>query len=1331
MGKKWELFYIISIKKFKTEKGEINMPKKVYYNEKHKAFYVKEEKVEGDGTKWAECPYAESEEKKIERLEKSYTNALNSAEWVAEKEAKMVFLEAGDIICTFFTSKKAAKKQLIGDLKETGQDFILGSMFDYIVEQMPEAIEDKFRSEVKTKEDDQGFMAQIFKGKQIRKTADLIADGMAGVKKFKQLKNQFTAEQQTLEQIKKARKNNNNKKLKKLEDKLADKINKSDQSLAKTAKEAGKKAKEETKNFFDDYFAVWAPAVVTVMYEPKYRNIDWDELKSKQPARYNELRAQVKKRIIFESRANLFAAKYMGFLSSLGVLLLKKAIKSRDWRAKAIFTAFGLFIVHTAQAFSSGLKAGYKEYIESKRDQDLDISWKEIISIGLNQAQESFGNLEKYVGANRLYFTIPYNSSRILVEKEIDAPGFLKGMKTFMKEDSLKSLQVQLDNETLFSSENINALTGNIFEADVFLDYTKIFKKDTTAKIKFKKSSTKYIGSVSVVGDFYQNRVKARRNIELIVFYDIKKSDQKIMNQLLENIFNGNLDKCVTEMDYQLEGLKVPMFVRTQPGELRYENQIIAYTTSKERAAQEQRSALLNNTRHRLPWAEPQKEHNRATAKERFDYFSIKLDEVIETNPQAYLRKLKKHFSEKFVKRILKEGIDIGGYFTGREFKKFYHITTISYLDKLANKYGLDVKKDDINYEDILNGSRNHFFVEDGLVGELFDNDYKYDYIMLDGDGFPPDGDGHQFFQSTTDTLYGSAERKESDKGIGADFQFWSGIGCSKYYWKTKDEISPQKSKMIVNGKQIGDIKDLKREKWNRLLGKLYYTEEIEKEDGRMIEVEYVYDQDIIGNNELTITYKLQSIQEQKRETAAVRIKGRKYPIQPPEEEDKIKIKGFANGDYGIYIPDKIGKLAGSRYDDELKKEDLELEAVNVEEVTGQGTGKIKINDSYLQAEKLEPVKDEEETEESGEEEDPREVHTVKKGDSLWGIADDYYGDGERWGELEKEDGSNFTRQEGQTLEIGTKVYIPGLKQEEEERGNKLYRDQAENEYLKDDQGNLFINYKDEEGETETLSILGFQEGDYGLWIGQYAPYILEDGKIIRRVNNEQAEKSKVLNKEENKWLQEEERIKDGFLWIHAGERIEFPETKEEAETQAEDDANQSSTSAQGVSSAAVHTGGSQADSSSSNSVSGKDSSGSGGSAGSGIGSGEWYVVSGAELKCSCGTEKSNLEIVAPHNICIQDNMIASMYDYKPMVNVKPFGKCKSMGNPQVASATAANSGKLQPMPCIPQIFAPWVNVKTDMLIAGNPALVESSKLNCMFGGVIEVDDPGQDIVQT
>jgi len=119
----------------------------------------------------------------------------------------------------------------------------------------------------------------------------------------------------------------------------------------------------------------------------------------------------------------------------------------------------------------------------------------------------------------------------------------------------------------------------------------------------------------------------------------------------------------------------------------------------------------------------------------------------------------------------------------------------------------------------------------------------------------------------------------------------------------------------------------------------------------------------------------------------------------------------------------------------------------------------------------------------------------------------------------------------------------------------------------------------------------------------------------------------------------------------------------------------------------------------------------------------------GAMMKCSFGVAPSSL-VVLPANRTLTTTPAANIMDNKPMVNVPPFGMCQSLANPMVAAATAAAMGALTPMPCIPNTPAPWVPGAPTVLVGNMPALNNSSKLMCMWAGVIEVVMPGQMTVQ-
>lgn len=118
-------------------------------------------------------------------------------------------------------------------------------------------------------------------------------------------------------------------------------------------------------------------------------------------------------------------------------------------------------------------------------------------------------------------------------------------------------------------------------------------------------------------------------------------------------------------------------------------------------------------------------------------------------------------------------------------------------------------------------------------------------------------------------------------------------------------------------------------------------------------------------------------------------------------------------------------------------------------------------------------------------------------------------------------------------------------------------------------------------------------------------------------------------------------------------------------------------------------------------------------------------VCMGAMLKCSFGMAPSSL-VVLPTNRVMTQTPDANIMDYIPFVNILPFAMCQSPSNPAVAAATAAAMGVLTPMPCTPMTAAPWAPGCPTVMIGGQPALNNSSKLMCSFGGVIEVTYAGQ-----
>ncbi|MDE5891623.1 MAG: DUF4280 domain-containing protein [Acetatifactor sp.] len=118
-------------------------------------------------------------------------------------------------------------------------------------------------------------------------------------------------------------------------------------------------------------------------------------------------------------------------------------------------------------------------------------------------------------------------------------------------------------------------------------------------------------------------------------------------------------------------------------------------------------------------------------------------------------------------------------------------------------------------------------------------------------------------------------------------------------------------------------------------------------------------------------------------------------------------------------------------------------------------------------------------------------------------------------------------------------------------------------------------------------------------------------------------------------------------------------------------------------------------------------------------------VIQGTMLKCSFGNAPVPI-MVLPDKKVTSMLPVAVQSDHIPLLNILPFGMCSNPANPMVIAATAAAMGVLTPVPCIPCTVEDWTGVSEKVKVKGKQALNMDSRLQCLYGGNIQVAAPLQ-----
>lgn len=114
------------------------------------------------------------------------------------------------------------------------------------------------------------------------------------------------------------------------------------------------------------------------------------------------------------------------------------------------------------------------------------------------------------------------------------------------------------------------------------------------------------------------------------------------------------------------------------------------------------------------------------------------------------------------------------------------------------------------------------------------------------------------------------------------------------------------------------------------------------------------------------------------------------------------------------------------------------------------------------------------------------------------------------------------------------------------------------------------------------------------------------------------------------------------------------------------------------------------------------------------------HSVTTGLLACSFGGAPCPFK-ATPKPVNSSNQIVGNIMDNKPIANVGPFPPCNSPANPSNWKGPVFTPG-----PCVPVTPAPWVPGSPTVMVQNMPALNNTSKLMCIWGGVIQFTTPGQ-----